>query len=78
MKKHLSHHTFTKAATRQEDGTWKRNTNADHGGRVASRKLTRPTKKIVAPVTPSGMAPGVTPDWMRRTRPKGSRLGMGD
>jgi len=48
------------------------------GGRVASRRIVRPIKKIASRCTPAPVIPAVTPSWMRRTRPKGSGLGLGD
>lgn len=47
------------------------------GGRVASRRLVRPTKKITSRCTPAASTPGITPAWMRRTRTRGAGLSLG-
>jgi hypothetical protein len=47
------------------------------GGRVASRRIVRPVKKITSRCEAAPVTPAVTPAWMRRTRPKGSGLGLG-
>ena len=42
------------------------------GGRVASRRIVRPVKKITARPQAAPWEPAVTPAWMRRTRSKGA------
>lgn len=44
------------------------------GGRVASRKRARPSKRIISRCQAAPCEPAVTPKFMRRTRPKGSTL----
>jgi len=48
------------------------------GGRIAARRIVRPVRKITSSCQAAPVTPGVTPSWMRRTRPKGSGLGLGD
>jgi len=77
MKKYRAHHTFTRENSRQADGTWKRNTNGERGGRVASRvtkhafrtKATTATTSAGGPVRPGSHNPKSpirhkTADWI--------------
>jgi len=57
MKRYIGHHHFTREFSLQEDGSWKRNVGSQRGGRVASRKLLRPVKRIVSKVESAGDAP---------------------